>query len=728
MPPGTPRQHIVVCLPIHDAESAEVQGALRDVLRKLSHVQGWVRSSDGAVVVRFVPGGSPIERVVSAVRAAGLHPAPERCHRVDEQSVGLTVEGVGLARRRAAGFTRVRSLVRGAWSQDGIPLIVVGGVLLVIGYVLEVWGVSNWVAVPILIASGVLTSTRTAPEAVESLRGFRVNIDILMFAAAIGAVIIGHAPEGALLLFLFGLGSAGEHAAMARAKAAIESLSDLAPERALLVGEDGSVTAVTPEDVSVGDLVRVPPYERVPVDGEIVKGTTEIDASAVTGEPIPVTRGVGDAVVSGTMNTTAAVDVRVTAHASQSTLARIMALVEEAQENRSPAQSFAEGVERWYVPLVFVSTAVLLVAQPMLIAGVGWGEGFYRAMAFLTAASPCAIAIGTPSAVLCALARSARIGVLVKGGGSLAALAQCDVMAFDKTGTLTPGKPQVVASAVEAGYDRARVFAQAAAVEHGISHPIAQAIVEAMGDDAVAASDIRQIPGQGVEGVVDGETVSVVKPAAYTKGLSAELQRVCDESRAEGATLAIVVVEGVAAGVIALRDMVRSDSAEAIRRLKALGIERTVMLTGDHESAAKPIAEQCGIDEYAAALTPQEKLERIRGLGDRVAMVGDGVNDAPALAEASVGISMGAGSSGVALETADIALMGNNLSRLPEAYALAKRSEVLIRQNLALALLVILVMAPAAGFGYAPLGLAVLFHEGSTILVVLNSLRLLRDR
>jgi Cd2+/Zn2+-exporting ATPase len=428
-------------------------------------------------------------------------------------------------------------------------------------------------------------------------------------------------------------------------------------------------------------------------------------------------------------------------------------MVEEAQAAKSPAQAFTEKIETWYVPFVLAMTAALIVAPPLLLprfapaAAAGWATWFYRSMAFLTGASPCALAIGTPAAVLSGIARAARYGVLVKGGIHLEGLAQVTAIALDKTGTLTRGQPSVTKIVAIPPSDEAEVLALAAAVERGSSHPLAQAIAaEAMARSLAEwpATELAQVAAQGVTATVNGRRVAVGRhsmiPAGATghDALIQEIERLSTAGMTAVAVGALADASGngdpshhCALGAIGLADRPRGNAAAAISALKSLGIQKTVMLTGDHAGVAAAVAAETGVDEFRASLMPGDKVEVVRQLqsqGFRVAMIGDGVNDAPALAAADVGIAMGAGGTDVALETADVALMGDDLAKLPGAIQIARFSRRVIRQNVAIALGVIALLAPMAAIGVAPLGLAVLFHEGSTVVVVLNALRLLRYR
>lgn len=678
-------------------------------------------------------------------------PLPEIVRRLDRLGYrtesGASGEESGLRLTRRPTLATKLALAR-QWAQGHVELMLVlmGGVLLVAGWLVGMladpaagfWDPWNVARVGLVVLSAVCTSTETFPEALGFLRRFRLDVDVLMFAAAIGAAALGHWEEGALLLFLFGLGSAGEHLALTRARASIEALTRLAPETAIVLGENGEQRVVGVKEVGEGDQVLVKPFERVPVDGVVEQGTSSVDQSAMTGESVPVEKGIGSEVFAGTMNTNGRLVVRCTKPASKSTLARIIQLVEEAQSTKSRTQVFTDKVEQYYVPLVFVATAGLIVVPP-LIGWVGWGVGFYRAMAFLTAASPCALAIGTPAAVLCAIARAARIGVLIKGGVHLEALGTVKAVALDKTGTLTTGKLRVTDVIGFGGADEAEVLRVAGAVEAASTHPLAVAVVAEAKKRAIElphAEHVEQIPAAGVKGELAGRQVFAGK-ASMLKG-DESYQAAVGRLKGEGKALVAVGVDGVAIGVVALGDTPRPKAQEAVTDLRRAGVLHAAMLTGDHEGSAKAVAAMTGVDGYHADLLPEDKLRLIEEMAGKygpVAMVGDGVNDAPALAKAAVGIAMGGtgaggggGASDVALETADVVLLSDDISKLPRAIELGRKARAIVTQNLVIALGVIAVVAPLSAMGFTRLSVAVLLHEGSTIVVVLNSLRLLRGR
>ncbi len=632
-----------------------------------------------------------------------------------------------------------------AMLQPDLLLALLGGVLLVIGGLTRtldgpaaVWGL-------MLAGSYVCCGWHTAFDVVRTLRKLKFDIDVLMFAAAFGAASLGHYEEGALLLLLFSLGGAGQRLAMNRARGAIRALATLSPQTATRLDPDDQQQEVGVDELRIGDRVLVQPGGRFPTDGVVASGASAVDQSPITGESIPVEKTMGDDVYAGTINGQGVLIVRVTTSAGETTLAKVIRLVEQAQTTKSPTQLFTDKVEKWYVPAVLVGTAGLILVPPLLAIAPArdhglWAGWFYQAMAFLTAASPCALAIGTPAAVLSGIGKAARGGVLIKGGGHLENLADVRAVAFDKTGTLTAGRPELTDLVVLTDdISPEQLLAYASAVERASHHPLAAAIVaecEARQCESLAADRIEQVSGLGITGRVGGHTVRLGRLPffeAATGDLDAARRQLAT-IESQGRTAIVVAIDDRLAGVIGLADMPRPGAKAMIARLRTLGVRRTVMLTGDNEGTAAAVAAATRVDEYHAALLPVDKLNKIAELNERykcVAMVGDGVNDAPALATATVGIAIGGaagGGSDAALETADIALLADDLDKLPEAIGLARMTKRIIRQNLVLALGVIMILAPFAAMGMTTIYAAVMLHEGSTVLVVINALRILAYR
>lgn len=578
-------------------------------------------------------------------------------------------------------------------------------------------------------------------SAIESLREKELDIDLLMVLAAIGAAVIGAPFEGALLLFLFSFSNVLQRHAMDRTTKAIESLLTLRPSEAL-VKRDGATVKVAVEDLQVGEIVVVKPGEQIPVDGELVEGRTSVDESSLTGESMPVAKESGSEVFAGTLNQTGGISLKVTKRSEDSTLARMVKLVAEAQAEKSGTQRFLENAERWYaLGVILLTIAVFLV--PWLFHGEAFGPAFYRAMTVMVVASPCALIISTPATVLSAIGGAARRGILIKGGSHLDRAATIDIVAIDKTGTLTVGKPSVTAMVVGGRLEKAGGFSDeaeewlrfCAALESRSEHPLAHAIVVAAGEkDLPEAEAFQAVTGKGAEATVEGRRF-VVGSERFLRELEAEgaevfspeAKRLQDDGKTcvwfgerDGGRV-------VVRAVIAMADTVRGGAAALVRELKAVGVRRVVMLTGDQQRVAEAIGRETGVDEVRAELLPEDKLKVIRGLKDegKVLMAGDGVNDAPALAAADIGVAMGAAGTDVAMETADVVLMGDRVENLPLLLGHARRARKVLLQNLIFAASVIVVLVLAA-LGFAlPLPVGVVGHEGSTVLVCLNGLRLL---
>ena len=590
----------------------------------------------------------------------------------------------------------------------------------------------------------------TVQEACASVRQGRFEIDFLMLISAAGAAALGEVAEGALLLFLFSVGHALEGYAMGRARRAIEALAELAPKKALVRrGGTGDTVEVPVADVRVGDIVVVRPNMRLAADGFVVAGSSSIDQAPVTGESVPVDKNpvpdvaaaaaspdlidAASRVFAGTINGAGAIEIQVTRLASDSTLARVVRLVAEAQTKTTSTQRFTDRFQRIFVPAVLVGVVLLLFAG--LVVDEPFTATVYRALAVLVAASPCALAIATPSAVLSAVARAARAGILMKGGAALEELGRVEVLAFDKTGTLTEGRPRIADVVATEGSDEIELLTIAVAVEEQSDHPLARAIVRdgrerLAGAVVPRATDVRALIGRGIVATVDGVEVRIGKTELFTDAaLPPPVDLAADVERLEqaGRTTMLVRAGGRWLGAIGLMDVPRPEAATVIARLAAIGLSNTVMLSGDNQRVADAVAADVGVGYARGGLMPEDKVAEIAALRERygrVGMVGDGVNDAPAMAGASVGIAMGAAGSDVALETADVALMADDLRALPFAVSLSRRSSRVIKQNLwaSLGIVALLIPATILGLGIGP---AVLIHEGSTLIVVANALRLL---
>lgn len=609
------------------------------------------------------------------------------------------------------------------------------GLLLLVGWLGE-----QFLGFPVLLSAGfylaayLLGGWDVARSAWRALRERHFDTDLLMVVAAIGAAILGEFAEGALLLFLFSLGHTLEERALDRARAAVRALADLAPKTAL-VRRDGREIELPVDSLLLDDTVIVRPGVRIPVDGVIQDGRSGVDQAPITGESLPVDKVPGDLVFAGTINGEGALEVKVTRLAKDSTLARVMKMVEEAQAQKSPTQQTVEKFERVFVPAVLILTALVIIIPPLL--GYPFQESFLRAMTLLVAASPCALALGTPSAILAGVAQAARNGVLVKGGMHLENLGLLKAVAFDKTGTITHGQPEVTDIIPLDGMGSHELLSLAAGAEIRSAHPLAEAVVRAaraQGAPVIDMDEVEALTGRGLRAVSNGRTIWIGNQKLMDETgvlLSSEVVQTGQALQEYGKSLMWISDGKTALGLIALADTLRHEAPATMKSLKQIGVTHTIMLTGDNARAASAIAAEVGLTEFRAGLMPDDKLTVIRELVQQygqVAMIGDGVNDAPALASATVGIAMGGAGTDVALETADVALMGDDLSNLPFAVGLGRATRAIILQNLVVSLGVIVLLIAASLTGLISIGIAVIFHEGSTLVVVANALRLLGYR
>lgn len=590
----------------------------------------------------------------------------------------------------------------------------------------------------------------TAKEALETIRKCGFEIDFLMLVAAIGAAFLGDWAEGALLLFLFSMGHALEHFAMSRARRSIAALTDLAPKTALL--KDGTGTReVNISELKIGEVIMVRPNTKIAADGVVVSGSSSVNQAPITGESIPVDKvAVADPgidaekaagldakyrVFAGTINGNDVLEIKVTRVAGDSSIARLVKMVNEAQTQKSPTQQFTDKIEKYFVPAVLV--LVVLLCFAFLVLDEPFSKSFYRAMSVLVAASPCALAIATPSAVLSGVARAARAGVLIKGGRPLEDLGSLTALAFDKTGTLTEGKPRLTAVVPLQGLGEHDLLAYVVAVEALSDHPLAKAIVRdgearLQGRSSLTATDMQAVLGKGVKAMVGGQQVFAGNLALFEDLDSAvpdaELKKQVADLEAAGNTTMIIRRDQQYIGIIAVMDTPRAEAKATLEALSKEGITQMVMLTGDNQQVATAVARQIGISQALGGLLPEQKVAAIEKLtreSGKAAMIGDGVNDAPAMAKSTVGIAMGAAGSDVALETADIALMGDKLDLLLFAIGLSRKAKAIIKQNLVISLGMVVVLIPLTITGLASIGPAVVAHEGSTLIVVFNALRLL---
>ena len=628
---------------------------------------------------------------------------------------------------------------------------IICGALLGIGFGLSyVASIPDWVSLTLYIGAYFFGGYFTAKEAIQTVAKGGFEIDFLMLVAAIGAAVLGEWAEGALLLFLFSLGHALEHYAMNKARKSIAALADLAPKTALLK-KDGKTEEVGIEKLGIGDIIVVKPNSKISADGVVVNGKSSVNQAPITGESVPVDKvPVEDVdkdysaqddikdenrVFAGTINGNNTLEIKVIKAAKDSTLSRLVKLVNEAQTQKSPTQLLTDKFEKYFVPSVLILVGILLFA--FLVIDEPFSASFYRAMAVLVAASPCALAISTPSAVLSGVARAARGGVLIKGGRPLEDLGVITALAFDKTGTLTEGKPKLTQVVPLGNISENELLKIAVAVEGLSDHPLAKAVVRdgkerLEGEEIPNASNLEAVLGKGIKASFGNDKIYIGNLDLY-EGLdeSTPSEKIATKVRGlegGGNTTMLIRKNEEYIGIIALMDTPREAAKGTLKKLKEIGIKRMIMLTGDNQKVADAVAEEIGLTDAWGSLLPEEKVDAIKELKEKeskVAMVGDGVNDAPAMANSTVGIAMGAAGSDVALETADVALMADKLETLPFAIGLSRKAKAIIKQNLWVSLGVVALLIPATILSWANIGVAVAFHEGSTLVVVANALRLL---
>lgn len=625
------------------------------------------------------------------------------------------------------------------WRNPKVVTSAISGVLLLAGFLAGLAGGAPTASLVLYIASMLTGGYYFGREALEELVYEReIGIELLMTIAGVVAALLGEAGEGAMLVFLYSISEAAEGYTEEKTRAAVKALMDLAPKFAL-VKRNGQEVEIPVEEIAAGDVFIVKPGQSIATDGAVLSGSSSVNQAPVTGESVPVEKQPGELVFAGSINGEGALEVGATKTFANNTISRIIRMVEEAQEKKGKSERFVERFGKRYSPVVLL-VGILLAVVPPLLFQAEWVTWITRATVFIVAAAPCALVISLPITLVASLGTGARNGVLIKGGIYVEELARIQVVALDKTGTITRGRPEVTDVLPYRGTARAlspqELLAVAAAVERLSEHPLARAILahaKSQGVKPVEVTGSRALTGAGASASLDGATVYVGSPAFFqkTQGISLEpVEQDISRLQGEGKTVVAIGDDDALWGLIAIRDNIRPNAARAIQALRAAGVKKVVMLTGDNERTALAIAREVGIDEVFADLKPEDKVTKIRMLRERdghVAMVGDGVNDAPALAEATVGIAMGAAGSDVALETADVALMADDLEKLVYALALARRNQVIARQNLVLSAIVIGVLVIGAVAGVFTLPMAVLAHEVSEFVVIGNGLRMLRS-
>ena len=694
---------------VFDLKGLDCADCAKKLEIKLSRLSGLSQ-----VVVNFgaaklyVQGELPAQRIINAVREAGyeaLLPGQQESND-DNKSFWL--------KDRKARFT------------------LASGLLWVLGLILWTGG---WVAaaLPVLLCSigvGAVFTVRTAFYSLKS--GLAMDMNVLMTIAVLGALALGEWVEAATVVFLFSLGNSLEAFTMDKTRKSIRGLMELAPDEAL-VKRDGSEMTVPVQELVIGDKVIIKPGARIPIDGRVLEGRSSVNQAPITGESVPAAKEPGDEVFAGTINENGLLVVEVTRLAADTTLARIINLVEEAQAQKAPAERFVDVFARYYTPTVIV-LALLVGAIPPLMFSGDWSVWFYRAITLLVVACPCALVISTPVSIVAAIGNAAKKGVLIKGGAHLEQAGKIKAIAFDKTGTLTWGQPVVTEIAPVSGYAEEEVLAKAAAVEAGSEHPLAGAILKEMNHRGLQVPPVKEfaaLTGRGAKALVDQEVYYVGSPAFFTKDLGLSLGQLAAQVHRleeQGKTVMMVGRDEEILGAIACGDTLRETSRQAVAALKQQGIKR-VVLTGDNPRTAKSLARELELDSFRAGLLPEDKVDAIKELVKEygpVAMVGDGINDAPALAAANVGIAMGGAGTDTALETADIALMADDLSKLPFTVRLSRKALSIIRQNIAFALIVKLIAVIMVFPGILNLWIAILADTGAALIVIANGMRLLK--
>lgn len=647
---------------------------------------------------------APVEAVIKAVHEAGYGAAP-------------------WAQARAEEIPDHQKKMR-------LASTAVSGVFLAAGFASGIAGIGRDISVALFLLSILSGGLLVARSAFYAARSFNLDMNVLMTAAVAGAAAIGEWSEGAAVVFLFSLGNLLQAYTIDKTRKSIRDLMDLSPREAV-VRRDGAEIRLPVEEIRPGDTVIVKPGQNIPVDGKVAAGRSSVNQAPITGESVPVGKKAGDYVYAGTINEYGALEVEVTRHAADSTLSRIISLVEEAQEQKAPSQQLVDRFARYYTPAV-LAAAVAVAALPPLLFNQPFIPWFEKALILLVISCPCALVISTPVSIASAIGSAAKKGVLIKGGSHLEEAGALKIIAFDKTGTLTRGKPEVTDVIGAGGAGAEQVLAVAAAVERFSEHPLAMAILNKAGrqkEEIPPASDFKSFAGRGASAQIYGKEYCIGNYMLFQElGISTgQWHETIEKLHGDGKTVVMVGSGEGIMGIIAAADRVRPGSREAVAGLAGVGIKKMVMLTGDNRGTARAVAGELGIDDVRADLLPQDKLEAIRELKSmgKAAMVGDGVNDAPALAAADVGIAMGGAGTDTAIETADIALMADDLSKLPYAIRLSRKALFTIKQNISFSLLIKAVFIAATLAGHATLWMAVFADTGASLLVTLNGMRLM---
>ncbi len=689
------------------------------------------------------------EPIVKALEGIGMAPDPTGAAQSKHGHNHATVAccdhpdgGKGGTTGAEGGSTHVKAGVapaRPSVARAQYAMLIASGVLA-LGAEVVAWMTKlerSWPVIALAIASILLGGLPVLRKGLIAVKTFTLNINFLMTVAVIGAAAIGSWPEAAMVLFLFAVAELIEAYSLERARNAVRSLMTLTPDTASVKTAGATWIEVGATEVALGSTVRVKPGERIPLDGTITSGASAVDQAPITGESIPVEKGVGDQVFAGTINGNGLLEFTTTGGKDDTTLARIIKTVQEAQGQRAPTQRFVDSFARVYTPIVCV-LALLVAVVPPLMFRQEWMPWVYKALVLLVVGCPCALVISTPVTIVSGLAAAAKRGILIKGGVYLEQGKSIKVVALDKTGTITEGRPRVTDVRPLDALSRDQILRLAASLDAGSDHPVARAVAAAWDSAKVAAvgpllgvEKLTSFPGRGVSGTIDGKAYSVGNHRfGHERGVcSPQVEAVLDELEAKGQTTIVLTDETAALGVLAVADTPRESSLQALRELHAMGV-RTVMLSGDNQTTAEVIARSVGIDDARGGLLPEDKLRAMKELIAQygsVGMVGDGVNDAPALAEATVGFAMGAAGTDTALETADVALMGDDLRGVPEFLNLSRRTSAILVQNISFALAAKTIFFVLAVFGIATMWMAVLADVGATLVVIANGLRVMRS-
>lgn len=616
--------------------------------------------------------------------------------------------------------------------------LVASGLFIAIGYYsMMTYGEESMQSILAFLTAIIIGGYSLFISGFKNLIRLEFDMKTLMTIAIIGAAIIGEWSEGAIVVILFAISEALESYSMDKARQSIRSLMDIAPKEAL-VRRNGSESMISVDDIEVGDIMIVKPGQKIAMDGLVVKGNSAVNQAAITGESVPVEKGIDDEVFAGTLNSEGLLEVKVTKHVDDTTIAKIIHLVEEAQAERAPSQAFVDRFAKWYTPAIMIVAALVAVIPPLFF-DASWATWIYQGLAVLVVGCPCALVISTPVSIVTAIGNAAKNGVLIKGGVYLEEMGALKAVAFDKTGTLTKGVPAVTDfEMLNSSADDKEMLAIIAALENGSQHPLASAIMkkaeqEGIDYKSIQVEDFTSITGKGIKGLINGTSYYIGSPKLFDELLPGKMSNVVKERvlalQNQGKTVMVIGTNTALLSILAVADEVRESSQSVIKRLHELGIKKTIMLTGDNQGTANAIGKEVGVSDIQAELLPQDKLETVKKLRseyNRVAMVGDGINDAPALASSTVGIAMGGAGTDTALETADVALMGDDLRKLPFTIELSRKALTIIKQNITFALgiklLALLLVIP----GWLTLWIAIFADMGATLLVTLNSLRLLR--